>query len=190
MLTLKNYQETALRALTNTMGRELHEIAVRLRPKVLDDFGLEPALTAFVEVWSQQSGIAVDVHARIDAARLPGAVESALYRIVQEALTNVAKHSGATRVSIVVERNDGHVHAIVEDDGRGFDPLVLSQPGSTADTRLPNLGLLGIQERMTLLGGTMEVESRPGAGTTLFARLPVRGQVPTGTDGPAEWSGG
>ncbi len=167
---------TALRALTNTMGRELHDIALRLRPKALDDFGLEPALAAYVEAWSRQTGIRADVHARIDAPRLPEAVESALYRIVQEALTNVAKHSGATCVSVVVERNDGQVHAIVEDDGRGFDFLVVRERGTTADTLLPGLGLLGIQERVTLLGGTMEVESEPSGGTTLFARLPVDGQ--------------
>lgn len=110
-----------LRALTGTLGRELHAVAVRLRPKALDDFGLEAALAAYAEDWSRQTGIAVDVHADVASARLPGAIESALYRIVQEALTNVARHSGATRVSVVVERRARYVVAVVEDDGRGFE---------------------------------------------------------------------
>ena len=141
----------------------------------------------YVEAWSQQSGIRADVHAHLHATRLPDAVESALYRIVQKALTNVAKHSGATRVSVVVERNNAHVHAIVEDDGLGFDPLLVSERGSTADTHAPRLGLLGIQERVTLLGGTMEVDSAPGGSTMLFARLPVDEPA---TDRPVERSSG
>ncbi len=160
-----------LRGLVSTMGRELHALAVRLRPKALDDFGLEPALAAYAEEWSRKSGISVAVHAPVTDERLPDAVESAVYRIVQEALTNAAKHSEATRVGIVVERREGYVHAIVEDDGRGFDPIgaLDTQPSG----RLACLGLLGIWERAALLGGTVDIESTPGSGTTLFARIPI-----------------
>jgi signal transduction histidine kinase len=102
---------------------------------------------------------------------LPTELASALYRIVQEALTNVAKHAGATQVSVIVERPDGEVRLIVEDDGRGFDL------DETA-VRVRNerrLGLAGIRERVALVGGSVSVESSPGKGTALFVRLPVAG---------------
>ena len=159
-----------LQALANTLAVELHAIAVRLRPKALDDFGLEAALVAYSEEWSRRSGIDVDVHTSVGDARLPTAVESAIYRVVQEALTTVARHSGATHAGVVVERRDGHVTAVVEDDGRGIharDALDEHRRGSGG------LGLLGIRERVALLGGTLDVESAPGSGTTLFVRIPL-----------------
>ena len=160
-----------LSALANTLGQELHALALRLRPKALDEFGLEAALSAYVEEWGKQSGMAVDVHSRLAAGRLPVDVESAVYRIVQEALTNVAKHSGARRASVHLERRDGLVVAIVEDNGRGFD--VAAPRASHRAGTPPALGLLGIRERATLLGGTVEIESGPEEGTTLFVRIPV-----------------
>ena len=172
-----------LRALANTLGRELHAVAVRLRPRALDDCGLEAALAAYAEEWSRQTGNAVDVHARPDPQRLPAVVEGALYRVVQEALTNVARHSGAARASVIVERHDGHVVAVVEDDGRGFDADgIVFPPGG-----LSGLGLLGIRERVALLGGTVDVESAPGSGATIFVRVPAHGPsggagVPTDRD--------
>ena len=159
---------TQLRELASTLGRELHAIAVRLRPKALDDFGLEAALAAHAEEWSRQSGIQLDVHARQEAERLPGATESAIYRVVQEALTNIARHSGATHASIVLERRDGKVVAVVEDNGRGFD----TEDGARA-VDAPGLGLLGIRERVALLGGTVAIESVPGSGTSLYLRIPI-----------------
>ena len=159
---------TQLRELASTLGRDLHAIAVRLRPKALDDFGLEAALATYAEEWSRQSGIRIDVHARQEAERLPGATESAIYRVVQEALTNIARHSGATHASIVLERRDGKLIAVVEDNGRGFDP---ENDARAADA--PGLGLLGIQERVALLGGTVAIESAPGSGTSLYVRVPI-----------------
>lgn len=157
-----------LRRLADTLGRELHAVALRLRPKALDDFGLEAALTAYAEEWARQTGIAIDIHARVAAARLPSAVESALYRIVQEALTNVARHSEARRVSVIVERRDGHVVAVVEDDGRGFERVDAPADGGHG------LGLLGMRERATLLGGSLDVESASdGGGAALFVRIPI-----------------
>ena len=166
-----------LRALVATMSRELHALAVRLRPKALDDFGLEQALSAYAEEWSRQTGVPVDVHAGPEPDRLPSALESALYRIVQEALTNVAKHSGATHASVLVERRNGQVVAIVEDNGRGFD----STTAPAGDRE--GLGLIGIRERAELLGGTVEVESTPGGGTTVFARIPI--EISSGGNGGA-----
>jgi two-component system, chemotaxis family, CheB/CheR fusion protein len=162
-----------LRELVASLGRELHTLALRLRPKALDDFGLEAALSIFAEEWTQQSGIAVDLHARADDERLPPEIESAVYRIVQEAFTNVARHSRATEASVVIERRDGQLHAIVEDDGIGFDAKALLEGRGAAK----GLGLLGIRERVALLNGMMELESGD-AGTTLFIRIPIQVQPP------------
>jgi len=163
-----------LRSLAESLTRELHALAVRLRPKALDDFGLEAALAALGEEWSAQTGVALDMHAATAAERLPSGIESALYRIVQEALANVAKHSGAQRASVVVERRDGSVVAVVEDDGKGFDAAAVERRGAAAqvDNESP-LGLLGIRERAALLGGSVELESAPGKGTTLIVRIPI-----------------
>ena len=101
--------------------------------------------------------------------RLPTQVETALYRIVQEALTNVARHAQAKNVSVLLERRGQSVVAVVEDDGTGFD--VASTWGSHPQEQ--NLGLYGMQERATLLGGTMTVESTPGIGTAVFVEIPL-----------------
>jgi signal transduction histidine kinase len=106
--------------------------------------------------------------------RLPPEFETTLYRIAQEALTNVARHAQATRVSVLLERRPGYVSLIVEDDGRGFDaPRTTSAPASQG-----KLGLLGMQERVRLAGGTLTIESAPGAGATVFARLPLEPDAP------------
>jgi two-component system CheB/CheR fusion protein len=156
-----------LRDLAGNLGKELHAVAVRLRPKALDDFGLAVALQSYVEDWSSTSQISAEIHTRVDERRLPEAVQTTLYRMVQEALTNIARHSGATHVSVVLERRGGQVIAVIEDNGRGFDPAVLDDPARTA-----GLGLRGIRERAALLGGTVEIESGSGSGTTIFVRLP------------------
>ena len=157
-----------LRELVSRLGRELHAIAVRLRPKALDDFGLEAALAAYAEEWSAQSGVRIDVHAPRVEERLPAATESAVYRVVQEALTNIARHSGATHASLVLERRDGRVVVVVEDDGRGFDSESEARAGD-----VPGLGLRGIRERVALLGGTVAIESTSGSGTSLYVHIPM-----------------
>jgi len=158
-----------LRALVGRLGQELHAIALRLRPKVLDDFGLEPALASYAEEWSKQAEIAVDVHAPLEAHRLSALIEGAMYRIAQEALTNIAKHSGAKRASITIERRAGTLHVIIEDDGKGFDYDRVTKSPATG----VGLGLLGIRERVALLGGTVDIETTPRKGTTLFIRVPI-----------------
>ena len=163
-----------LRSLVDALARELHALAVRLRPKALDDFGLAAALTAFAEEWSVQSGISVDVHTALGSERLPLDVESAIYRIVQESLTNVGRHSTASRASVVVEQRDGDVVAIVEDDGKGFDVAAIErQSAAPRDDGSTILGLVGVRERAVLLGGSVELESAQGRGTTVFARIPI-----------------
>jgi PAS domain S-box-containing protein len=156
--------------LANRIGQEVHRIALELRPTALDDWGLETALTNYAAAWSRRTRVPVQSRfVGTDRRRLPPPVETALYRTVQEALTNVLKHARAGRVSLIVERRPDHVLAIVEDDGRGFDvEAVMGAPD--VGTRL---GLLGMQERVALVGGTLEIESSPGGGTSLFVRIPL-----------------
>jgi signal transduction histidine kinase len=117
-----------------------------------------------VETFQEQTGIEVDLEPRLGEDRLPFDVETTLYRITQEALTNVVKHAQAKHVSIVLTRRDGSVSAVIEDDGRGFS----SEP-SDGD----GLGLLGMRERIALVGGRLEIESSPDAGTTLSIEVPA-----------------
>lgn len=151
--------------LADALGREVHALAVRLRPTSLDDLGLEAALSQLVAEWSDQTGIRADfVASGLGPARLPSEVETALYRVVQEALTNVARHARATSVSVVASRTEGSASALIEDNGDGFDPEVVLTG---------RLGMLGMRERATLLGGNLEIESTPGAGTTVLIRIPL-----------------
>jgi signal transduction histidine kinase len=154
----------AVRDLVVSTLQDVRRLAVELRPSALDDFGLVPALERLTATWGEHSGMEVDLEARLADERLPADVETTLYRIVQEALTNVAKHAGASRVSILLtRRGGGRVAAVVEDDGRGFEP------GETN-----GLGLVGMRERVALAGGRLTIESSPGEGTTLVAEMPVR----------------
>ena len=147
---------------------DVRRLAAELRPSALDDFGLEPALERLVNTVSERSGLDVQVSVALDSP-LPPEQETTLYRLVQEALTNVVKHAGAASVSVVVTPTAGGVRTVIEDDGRGFDP---------GDVREGALGLTGMRERAMLLGGSFEVQSSPGGGTTIVAELP------TGPAGP------
>jgi PAS domain S-box-containing protein len=176
-----------LREIAEILGRDVHALGVRLRPTALDDFGVEAAVASFVASWSSQTRITVDIHADVDAPRLPGVVESAVYRMVEEALAMVGQRGRVTRVGVVIERRDGFVHAIIEDDGRGFEPSMLARDNG-GDAR--RMTLLRIRERAALVGGTMDLESSPKGGTTLFIRIPARGPDGDGNDagaGRAEW---
>lgn len=159
-----------LQALAQDLAREAHRLAVNLRPTTLDDAGLVAALEQLVESWRSQTGIGVAFYSQsMEQGRLPRPVEVALYRVAQEALTNVQKHAAATSVGVVVERSAGQAVLIVEDNGRGFDPD--APPG---DQKRPGIGVLGMRERLAQLGGTLAIESAPGQGTTVLARVPMR----------------
>jgi signal transduction histidine kinase len=155
-------QEVRERVVTTL--QDVRRLAVELRPKVLDDFGLVSALERLTETFQEQTGLSVDLEAGTAGERLPGEIETALYRIVQEALTNVVKHARATRVSILLTRRDGSIAVVVEDDGLGFEP---------ADAGDGGFGLVGIRERIELLGGRLGLESSRGTGTTLVAEVPL-----------------
>jgi signal transduction histidine kinase len=156
----------SLRELVVATLQDVRRLAVELRPAALDDFGLAPALERLVEAHRAHDGAVIDVEVRLEPSeRLPAEVETTVYRIVQEALTNVARHAGATRISVLVARKNGNVVAVIEDDGTGFDP---------ATVRDDSLGLAGIRERVALLGGRLRLETAPGKGTTLAAEVPLR----------------
>ncbi|MEI8104466.1 MAG: GAF domain-containing protein [Actinomycetes bacterium] len=152
-----------LREMTVATLQDVRRLAVELRPKALDDFGLIPALERLTETWHAKTGITVDFAARLGDDALATEVATALYRIVQEALTNIVKHAQAGRVSILLTRKNGGVVAVIEDDGRGFEP------GSTTD----GFGIQGMRERVELLDGRFGLESRAGAGTTIIVEVPV-----------------
>jgi two-component system, NarL family, sensor histidine kinase DevS len=155
----------SLRELVVSTLRDVRRLAVELRPSALDDFGLVPALERLVETIREQTGIGIDLETNLGERRLPGEIETALYRIVQEALTNVVKHSGAGRVSILLTQKDGSAAVVIEDDGSGFDPSTTSEDG---------LGLVGMRERVGLVGGRLRIESATGAGATLVAEVPLQ----------------
>ena len=153
----------ALRELVVATLQDVRRLAVELRPKVLDDFGLIPALERLTQGFGEQTGIAVDLEASAITERPPLEVETAIYRIVQEALTNVVKHAHAQRVSVLVTRVGGRIRVVLEDDGTGFDPAELGE----------GIGLIGMRERIELLDGTFTVESSETSGTTLAAEVPA-----------------
>ena len=144
--------------------QDVRKLAVQLRPAALDDFGLVPALERLVQTYSETTGIAVELEAGLGEHRLPAELETTLYRIVQEALTNIVKHADATKVSVLLVRREGSVTAVIEDDGRGFDP---------GNTREDRLGLLGMRERAELHDGRLKIEAAEGSGTTLVVEVPL-----------------
>jgi signal transduction histidine kinase len=153
----------SLRTLVVSTLQSVRRLAVELRPSALDDFGLVAAVERLAETFGEQSGVTVDLETQLGDERVSKEAETALYRVIQEALSNVVKHSGATRVSILLQRKGDAVMAVVEDDGSGFDP---------STTRADALGISGMRERASLAGGRLQVESRPGSGTTLVAEVP------------------
>jgi signal transduction histidine kinase len=157
----------ALKTVREQVVETLHDVrrlAVELRPKALDDFGLVAALERLAQTFVDQSSLKLDIEAHLGEERLPSEIETALYRMVQEALTNIAKHARARSVSVVLRRTQGTITALIEDDGCGFHPSAAHG----------GMGLDGMRERLALIGGRLKVESRPGGGTTLVALVPTR----------------
>jgi len=158
---------TDLRQVASKTLDEVHDLSMRLRPRVLDDLGLAAALERLVSEWQARNKIPVDVAMQL-GERLPGEVETAIYRIVQETLTNIARHAQAKSASILVERRGAVVRTIVEDDGVGFD--VDTNHGER------HLGLLGMRERAELLNGRLTIESSTEHGTCIFIEIPLQGE--------------
>ncbi len=159
-------QVTALEEVAQRLDRDVDHLVWELRPTALDDLGLRAALANYIKDWSARVHVSAELHTTgLLDDRLPSETETALYRIAQEALTNVAKHSQAKNVEIILERRPDHVVLIVEDDGVGFEPGGASGAGDQG------FGLLGMQERAALIGATLQIESSAGSGTTIFVRM-------------------
>ncbi len=159
-------QVKGIRQLTLRTLHEVRRLAADLRPAALDDLGLISVLEGYIDDYANKSGLKVDFQPRnMEKERLPRDMEIVLYRVIQEALTNILRHANAAHVSVVIERQTTRLHLSVIDDGCGFDMermLGMKNRG---------LGLLGMQERIELLGGTLMFDSRPGQGTRVSVEL-------------------
>jgi signal transduction histidine kinase len=154
-----------LKHTTSTIQENLHRLAVNLRPASLDHLGLVTTLQQFIREFNRQYNVIVEFETvGIQDKRLPLEIETALFRIVQESLTNVLLHAQATRVDVLLSLTDKRVSAVVEDDGIGF---IFSNT-----TTEEQLGLFGMRERVEMLGGNFTIESSPGRGTTIKAEVP------------------
>jgi signal transduction histidine kinase len=157
----ENQQAEAIERISEEALRDVQALLVELRPASLDGAGLAPALQEICTAYHHRLGVTVD--ARLDDVTVPAPVEHALLRITQEACTNAVRHGNARRLTVSMTRQDGHVELAVRDDGTGFDPAA-PHAGS---------GLTHIRDRVTELGGTVHIDSAPGRGATLTARVPV-----------------
>jgi PAS domain S-box-containing protein len=155
----------ALDAIAQRLDHDVDKLVWELRPTALDDLGLRAALTNYLQEWSTRANIAAELHTSgLLDNRLAPEVETALYRIAQEALNNVAKHSRARHVEVLLERRSDCVLLILEDDGVGFDQ---AHNGATGH----GFGLVGMQERAALVGASLQIDSTPGEGTTILVRM-------------------
>src|SRR5437870_5671620 len=165
-------QINELRELTAQTLEAVRKLAIELRPATLDDLGLIAALEAYTDSYSSRNSVHVAFHAEgFDDrdGRLPSQIELVLYRVVQEALTNAAKHATPQEVRVDLARAQDEVVAAIEDDGTGFDVEEMMR------SRERGLGLFGMQERLALVGGQLVIDSAPGRGTRINARVPVAG---------------
>jgi chemotaxis family two-component system sensor kinase Cph1 len=160
---------TELKAMTAAMSREVYHLSSELRPTALDDLGLECAMANYLEKWGERSNLDVDFAGNLRGRRLAAPIEITLYRVLQEGMTNVIKHANAKKISVVLDADDAEVRLVIEDDGTGFDREksdVLNRPPS-------GFGLLGMRERLALVGGSLIIETAPKRGTGLFCRIPA-----------------
>jgi signal transduction histidine kinase len=155
-----------LKQLTDSVSEELHRLAMDLRPASLDYLGLVVALEQLVKGFADRYPMIIRFkESGFDGyVRLPDYIETNIYRIVQEALTNAVRHAQASNVDVIVENRAGKVVVIIEDDGVGFEIAEISRSG--------HLGLLGIQERIQMIAGSLQIESIPGGGTTIVVEVP------------------
>jgi signal transduction histidine kinase len=163
-------QTQEMREIVANILDSIRDLAVELRPSVLDDLGLVPALSRYAQECTKRLGIQVDfIAAGLSQTRLPHEMETTLYRIAQEALTNVARHAQTNHASILLERRGHEVVMIIEDDGCGFNAAQALDTAGRA-----HLGLFGMRERAELVGGRLVVESAPGGGTTVSVVIPLQ----------------
>jgi signal transduction histidine kinase len=166
---------TELEDLAAEMVKQVHYLTLELRPSSLDDLGLFASIAVFVEHWTARFGISADFHNTVKEEFSAGSlIESMVYRIVQEALMNVAKHAGATQVDVIIQKHKGQLIVLIEDNGCGFsvDSVLHCSDQQTC------LGIQGMIERANMVGGTLEFDSQEGTGTTVILRIPYEERKP------------
>jgi PAS domain S-box-containing protein len=154
--------------------RQVHDISLDLRPSILDDLGLEPALRWYTERQAALVELKVKFHADRLEQRLDSVIETECFRVAQEALTNVVRHAQAKAVTVELHKEDGQLHLRVRDDGVGFDVAPVREQAVHG----ASLGLLSMEERALLAGGGLEFKSNPGQGTEVHAWFPLKWQTP------------
>jgi signal transduction histidine kinase len=159
-------QVTRIKELLTQVEKHLRRYSHELRPTILDDLGWVPAIRFLAEGVSKRAGLPIHIDATI-SERLPGAIETTLYRVVQEALTNAVKHAKAKNIWVRARKENRMLCCSIRDDGEGFDSRQ-----SRAAQGQNGLGLIAMRERVTAIGGTMQIESRTGFGTEISIRLP------------------
>jgi signal transduction histidine kinase len=157
-----------LKSTATALSHEISRIATELRPLGIDELGLANAIRSHARAIDERTGLRFDLHLPNLPVVLPPSLEDTLFRAMQEAVSNVVRHADATRVSIVLELDEGTVRLIVEDNGKGFE-----WPVSSDNNGRRPLGLLGMRERVALAGGEVVVETRAGGGTTIFITIPL-----------------
>jgi signal transduction histidine kinase len=161
-----------LREVVRRLDEDVDRLSWQLRPTVLDDLGLEEALRELSSAWTEASGVAVDLHTRgLRRRRFDPALETTVYRVVQEALNNIRKHAAASRVGLIVEHRNGELRAIVEDDGHGMEA---ADPWERPAGPGRRLGLRGMAERARQAGGRLDLETEAGRGTTVYLNIPLQ----------------
>ncbi|HST70054.1 MAG TPA: ATP-binding protein, partial [Solirubrobacterales bacterium] len=168
---------TELKRLVNQALDELLNLARQLRPTALDDHGLMPAIETQLKRFSARTGIEVRVSNEGEPETLPEDVQTAVYRILQEALANIGRHAGATAVSVEIEVDDERLELRIRDDGAGFEPSSAVRGASNGGGA--GLGLSGMVERARLAGGELDIRSAPGSGTTVTLRISRLVRVPS-----------
>jgi signal transduction histidine kinase len=156
--------------LIGELGRVVNRMAFELRPVALDELGLHHAINHYLEEWAERADLQIDTEIDLGGPELPPAIEATLFRVLQEAITNVLRHAGATHVGVILEAGDDAIRLIVEDDGRGFELDDTGEPPGGGS----RFGLTGMRERLALVDGELDVESVPNHGTTLFMSIPLR----------------
>jgi two-component system sensor histidine kinase UhpB len=169
---------TELKRLVNQAMEELLNLARQLRPTALDDHGLMPAIETQLKRFSARTGVEVSLNRDGDPDTLPEDVQTAVYRILQEALANVGRHAGASAVAVDIEVGETLLELRIRDDGAGFDPSTIARRAN-GDGPGAGLGLSGMAERARLAGGELDVRSAPGGGTTVALRISELAKVPT-----------
>ncbi len=163
----------SIRIVEDTL-QQVRNLATGLRPSMLDDLGLVPALQWLSDQAAQRSGFTVSFQYQDMGGRVASDIETVCFRIVQEALTNIARHALASEVTIRLSREDGELHLSVSDDGQGFDLTAMTERAVAGGS----LGVLGMQERATLVGGQLDIDSAPGRGSTVHFKCPWLSQEP------------